>query len=248
MDIELHSIDPSRFRHWESGQFIVRFLTDFQNLGLDATQDLVFKAMFDDLIQQSPEYQKALRQIRTKDETSHIESLDDHRYRKVMTLRRAYKVFEYSDLAPEQEAYQALNPVFSKYKNVEIINFEAKSYSIDLMIKVLRKAQNLPAVQLLKLEVHINTLEASNETFKTMFNQRTSSIINTPVYDTAAMRKAIYETYKSLVEYTMVMAKRTSTPFYLETIEVLNYGRVYYADLIAKRKGVSKVRRNKKEE
>lgn len=102
----------------------------------------------------------------------------------------------------------------------------------------MRNTKNLPAVQLLGLEKYINKVEQTNAVFKTTFDQRSTTTISTEVFDTKKLRKAILETYKNLADYTLAMANNNSNPFYKDTLGVINNGRKYFADLVAKRNGV----------
>lgn len=235
--MKLYPFSITRLQYLEIGQFINRFLNDFQSLNLDPTTDAEFKTLYDSLKDQSPIYQSALMQIRAKAETELLVAQDEIRDKKVITLRRALSVFEYSDVPAEQTAYKLLKIVLNTYKDIEKANLEAESLGLDSLIAELRNAGNLPAVQTLQLEVHINNLEAANNTFKTTFNTRSTAIINTTVYDTKLLKDNIIATYKDLTEYIFVMAKRKQTSFYTDTLAVINNGRKYFADLLAKRAG-----------
>ena len=248
MDIKLHSFDATRLQLVESGQFIIRFLVDFEGSGLNAALDVEFKALLDSLAVQSPLYDKSLIQIRAKAETKQLLQLDIKRYQKCVALRLALRVFEHSDIAAEKEAYGQLKVVFNTYKNLVRHNYEAESLAIDNWIVVLRNPEHLPSVQSLGLERHIDSLETVNDAFKTLFDTRSTNTINTPVYNAAALRLAIFVTYRELSDYIAVMAKRKKTPYYLEILSAINQGRKYYMDLVAKRRGTAAAARNKLKE
>ena len=123
------------------------------------------------------------------------------------------------------------------YKNIETANFEAESLGLANLVAELRNATYLPAVQTLGLTTHVNNLETANNNFKTTFNTRSTTTINTAVYDTKLLRKNILATYKDLAEYVFVMAKRKNTAFFVDTFTVINNGRKYFADILARRGG-----------
>lgn len=224
----------------ESGQFIVRLLTDFGNSTLDASNDPEFNALFESLKLQSPTYSKALMQIKTRAESDELLRLDDVRDKKVATLRSAVNVFRYADEVEQKEAYALMLTIQSTYKNVEKMNFEAESLALDNYITELRGRQFEDAVETLGIKSHINTLETANTNFKRLFSTRSTGITNTEVFDTKALRKEILGTYKELAEYVFVMAKRRKTPFFIESLNILNTSRSYYNDIIARRKGNNK--------
>jgi hypothetical protein len=238
--MKLYPLSISQLQYLETGQFIIRFASDFQSLNLDPATDPEFKALHDSLLAQSPVYDAGLNQIKAKAESELLLEQDSIRDKKVTTLRRALNVFEHSDLEPEQMAYKLLKIALNAYKDIEKANFEAESLGIDNLVVELRNAKHAPAVETLGLTKHINTLESANTTFKNTFNTRSTTTINTTVYDTKLLRKNILDTYKDLAEYVLVMAKRKDTPFYNDTLTAINNGRKYFADILARRSGGGK--------
>ena len=235
--MKLHPLNISRIPYLESGQFIVRYLTDFTNSGIDPNIDPDFKALHNSLLAQSPIYNQALMQVRAQAETVELIGLDEARDKKVTTLRRAVSVFEHTDDAIQKAAYGVVKIVLKTYKNIEIANYEAESLGVDNLIAELRNGAHLPAVQKLGLEVHINNLETANTNFKNKFDTRSTDTISTVVYDAKALRKAILETYKELAEYVLVIAKRRNTQYYLDILTVVNNGRDYFANILARHGG-----------
>ncbi|MGV9003475.1 DUF6261 family protein [Flavobacterium sp.] len=235
--MNLNPISVSQLTYLDSGQFIVRLLTDYSESGLNPVTDPDFKALHDSLIAQSPIYNAALMQIRAKAETEELIVLDRARDRKITTLKRANSVFEFSEETVEITAYREINIVLRTYSDIGSSNYEAESLGVDNLIAALRKPSHFPFVQTLLLEGHVTNLEVANTKFKDKFNERSTEIIETEVYDAKALRKAILETYKDLAEYVFVMAKRKNTPYYIDTLAVVNSGRHYFATIIARQNG-----------
>ena len=237
--MNLNPISVSQLTYLDSGQFIVRLLTDYAESGLNPATDPDFKALHDSLMAQSPIYNLALMQIRAKAETEELIVLDRTRDRKITTLKRANSVFEYTDEPAEKEAYSEINIVLRTYSDIGSSNYEAESLGVDNLIVALRNAAHLPFLQTLHLEGHVDALEIANTKFKDKFNERSTETIQTEVYDAKALRKAILETYRELAEYVFVMAKRKNTPYYIDTLAVVNSGRHYFATIIARQNGGS---------
>lgn len=235
--MKLHKLNLMRLQYVESGQFIIRFLTDFQNSTLDATQDPEFNALYQSLTEQSPIYDRALMQIQAWAESKQLMELDRIRGKKLATLRTAVNVFKYSDVAAEKTAYALVMTAIRTYKGIEHMNFEAESLAVDNFIAELRTAQFANSITTLGLNSHLNVLETANSDFKNLFNTRSTAINTTEVFDTKALRKAILYTYKELAEYVLVMAKRRNTAYYIELLTILNTGRSYYSDILARRRG-----------
>jgi ribosomal protein L25 (general stress protein Ctc) len=235
--MKLYPLSISQLLYLETGQFIIRFLTDFDSLDLNPATDSEFKTLYDSLQTQSPIYDLALMQIKAKAESELLMAQDSVRDKKVITLRRALSVFEHSDIEAEIAAYKLVKIILNTYKDIEKANFEAESLGVDNLIVALRNESHLPAVRTLGLEKHIDNLEVANNTFKSTFNTRSTATIITTVYDTKLLRKNIMATYKELAEYVYVMAKRKETPFYIDTLAAINNGRKYFADILARRSG-----------
>jgi hypothetical protein len=236
--MELQKISVSQLQYLESGQFIHRFFNDFDHSGLDVSFDSEFKISYDSLKQQYPTYEQALLQIKTMAETELIMEQDDIRDKKLTTLRRAVTVFEHTDGEAEKTAYKLLKIVLKNYKNIEVSNFEAESLGLTKLIKDLKSSDYLPAVKTLNIENHINNLEKANTTFGVTFDSRSTKTISKETYDTKLLRKNIYQTYNDLVGYIVIIGNRKKTiPFYADALAVINNGRKYYSDILAKRGG-----------
>ena len=151
--MKLYPITISQLSYLDSGQFIVRYLTDITNSGIDVSTDSDFKAIHNSLLQQSPIYNDALMQIRAQAETLELIALDQARDKKITTLRRALSVFEHSDDATEKAAYTLIKIVLNTYKGIELANYEAESLGVDNLIAELRNAAHLPALAVSKLVI-----------------------------------------------------------------------------------------------
>lgn len=237
--MKLYSISTSQLQLLESGQFINRLITDFENEGIDPKKDPEFELLFQELKQQSPSYNNALKQVKAKAETETIMGLDRIRDQKTSTIRRAVSVYEYTDDAKEKMAYQEAKAILKKYSSIENANYEAQTLGLEKLIKELSEAK-YDVVMTLGLKPHILALENANTNFKKTFDTRSSATISTETFDTKTLRKAIFTTYNDLAEYVLVMAKRKKTPFFIETLDVINNGRKYFADILARRSGTGK--------
>jgi len=235
--MKLYPISVSQLNYLDSGQFIVRYLTDFANQGLNQTTDPDFKPLHDSLVAQSPVFNEALMQIRAKNETEELALLDIIRDRKVITLRRALSVYEYTDDANELAAYKLIKIVLNTYKDIEKSNYEAESLGIDNLIAELGNAAHAPAVATLGLASVIQNLKTANQKFKEKFDTRSMETISDVVYDTKKLRKDILNTYKDLAEYILVMANRRNTDYYIQILNVINNGREYFANILARQQG-----------
>jgi hypothetical protein len=237
--MKLYPISTGRLQVVEAGQFINRWITDFENSGQDAASDAEFKILFEKIKNQWPTFNDALKQARANAESQALLLLDERRDQKVAVVKRATSVFEFSDYKTELAAYGEIMVVLRKYKNVETNNYEKESLSIDNMISEIRTAKNESMITL-GLKTHVEVLEAANNEFKELFSTRSTEVASTISYDTKALRTAIFADYKTLANYVELMVNMKGTPFFLAVLNVMNTGRAYFAEVIARRKGTKK--------
>lgn len=231
--MKLYSFSPSSLTYLDSGEFIVRYLTDVANQNIDVNVDADFKALHNSLEVQSPIYNKALAQIRAKAESQELLLLDRARDKKFRTLRAAFNVAKNSDDAIVIEAYGKIKVVLNAYKGVDKINYPAESLALTNLIAEFRTATNAPLATLLGLNPHIDNLEVANDNFVAKFNTRSTDVISTETFDTKLLRKTILTTYKSLAEYAAIMAKVKNNTYYTTLLTTINYSRQYFATIAA---------------
>ncbi|MBC7524649.1 MAG: hypothetical protein H7239_09450 [Flavobacterium sp.] len=237
--MKLYTFNPSDLTYLDSGEFIVRYLTDVTNQGIDLAVDPDFKTLHTSIMEQSPIYNKALAQIRAKAESLELLFLDSVRDKKISTLRTAFNVSKNSDEKTVNEAYGKIKVVLNKYKGAERANFPAESLLVINLIAELRTTTNLPFATLLNLKPHIDNLEVANTNFVTKFDNRSTDVISTETFDTKQLRKTILTTYKNLVEYATVMVKVKNNDYYNTLLTTINYSRQYFATIVAGYGGVS---------
>jgi len=231
--MKLYSFSPSRLTYLDSGEFIVRYLTDVTNQGIDLDVDSDFKAFHNSLAAQSPIYNLALAQIKAKAESQELITLDHARDRKISTLRTAFNVSKNSDDGAIIDAYGKIKVIFNAYKGVEALNYPAENLAVNNLIAELRSATNFPFATMLGLKPHIDNLEAANNKFVDKFNLRSTNVISSETYDTKVLRKTILATYKSLTDYVAVMAKVKNNDYYNTLLTTINYSRQYFATIVA---------------
>jgi hypothetical protein len=231
--MKLYSFSPSSLTYLDSGEFIVRYLTDVANQNIDLNVDADFKAFHESLEVQSPIYNKALAQIKAKAESQELLLLDRTRDKKLSTLRTAFSVARNSDDGSVIAAYGKIKVVLNAYKGVEKINYPAESLALTNLIAELRTTTNAPLAAVLGLNPHIDNLESANDKFVAKFNTRSTDVISTETFDTKLLRKTILTTYKNLAEYAEVMAKVKNNAYYTTLLTTINYSRQYFATIAA---------------
>lgn len=235
--MNLYPITLGELSYVECGQFIIRVLTDITETGTDVNVDLDVKQMYDSLMAQSIVYNNALLKIRAKEESLLLAILDTQRDKKIATLRRMHAVAEYSDDAAEKKAYDIIEIVLRKYEKIELLNFEAQSLSIDKLVGELNTTEYNPFATTIGLLPHVVNLETANNNFKTTFNARAVKTIGDEVFDTKKIKRDILISYREFADYSKLMANRRNTDYYSNLLKVVNNGREYFANIIARRNG-----------
>ncbi len=231
--MELYSFNPKKLNYEDTGEFIVRYLTDIKNQNIDLDVDLDFKDLHNSLVAKSPIYNKALAQIKAKAESKELLSLDLIRDKKISTLRTQLKVGKNSDNSDVKDAYGKISIIFNAYKDLQIRNYPTETLGINNLITELRSATNQPFSHLLLLDSHITNLEAANNNFVAKFNKRSTDVISTETFDTKQLRKVILENYVELTKYVDVIAKRRNNDYYDMIITTINYSRQYFKPIVS---------------
>ena len=231
--MELYSFNPKNLNYEDTGEFIVRYLTDIKNQNIDLDIDPDFKDLHNSLVAQSPIYNKALAQIKAKAESKELLILDHIRDKKISTLRTQFNVAKNADTPEVKDAYGKVKVILNAYKDLQARNYPTETLGINNLLAELRSATNQPLSHLLLLDEHIANLDEANTNFVEKFNKRSTDVISTETYDTKQLRKTILATYVELTDYVVVIAKRRNNDYYNTLITVINYSRQYFKPIVS---------------
>ena len=233
--MKLYPLSISRLHFLECGQFVTRFVSDFEATGENPTTDARFNKLFESLQNQLPTYNEAQMQVKAQTETQQLQELDEVRDKKVAALRFALKAFRYTDDTAKKQAYQQLSLLLNTYKGVEKLNFEAETAGLDKLLADLKNDTYSPAVATLGIAEHIQNLKTAATNFKNLFNTRSDATTLQVVYDTKKLRADLLETYRKMASYIESVASVDDSDFYRQTMQALNNGREYFAGIISRR-------------
>jgi hypothetical protein len=236
--MKLYPISTSRLHIDEAGQFIVRLLSDVQQLDINIQSDPIVAAYWAGLGGQSEIFMKALKQIYAQKETKELAELDNKRDKCLIAIRRQIEVFEYYEIGQEKEAYDAAKVIMNNWKGLETANYEAETIGIRNLLDTWEQYRGY--VNLLNLEPHLNNLRNAADIFESKFSNRSIVAAAKEVYDAIAIKKEILQQYKDMAEYVLVTAKNeNSNEMYSKLLDVINNVRHYFAHVLAVRKGVN---------
>lgn len=228
-----------RLHHAEFGQFIVRFFEDFSQTSLDANTDADFKRTFDALQTQIPGYNSALDQIQASEESAKIAEADKTRDLDVQALKDSIKPYRNAKTQTEKDAYTSIKILLDQYKGVEDTSYEEETNKLNLLVAKLQSSEYSSHVATLGIVKFVNHLSDSNTAFNTLFSHRSYQNSQKQTYDVRALRKSLTEDYKQMANYIAMLANVKTDVFYKDVLTIINNGRKYFSDLLAKRKGNS---------
>ncbi len=234
--VPLHLI---RLHHAEFGQFIVRFFEDFSQTSLDANTDADFKRMYDALQTQIPNYNSALDQVRASEESAKIAEADKIRDIDVQALKDSIKPYRNAKVSAEKDAYTAIKILLDQYKGVEDASYEEETNKLNLLVTKLQSSEYSSHVATLGIVKFVNHLSDSNTAFNDLFSHRSYQASQKQTYDVKALRKALADDYSQMANYVAMLANVKTDVFYKDVLAVINNGRKYFSDLLARRSGSS---------
>jgi hypothetical protein len=82
-------------------------------------------------------------------------------------------------------------------------------------------------------------LADSNTAFNDLFSHRSYQASQKQTYDVKALRKALTNDYSQMTNYIAMLANVKTDVFYKDVLAVINNGRKYFSDLLARRTGNS---------
>lgn len=234
--MELHPVKLSHLDYIEAGQFIQRLMKDTTELSLDLKKDRNIAGYMENLAPAFKQFNLALQQLQGQKETLEILTLDLVRDRCLTTLKRQISVFQYDEEQDIMEAYAAAMRIVKNYKGIEALNYEAESLAIQNLLTEWAKAENKNYKNTLKLEDRLMRLQQASDNFDKKFGERSVTVTIKEVYDAKVLRNDMLAIYRSLAEYTLVMAKqKNADPLYPALLDSLNNIRKYFADMLARR-------------
>ncbi|MFP3590535.1 DUF6261 family protein [Chryseobacterium sp. SIMBA_038] len=237
---KLSPVDLQRLHHAEFGQFIVRFLEDFNSSSLDANTDTDFKKMFDAIQTQIPIYNSSLDQIRGSEETTKIAAADAVRDADLQALRDAVRPYRNAKTQTEKDAYVTIKLLLNQYKNVQHASYEEETNRLTTLVGKLLSSEYSSAVSSLGIVKFTNHLSDSNATFNTIFSSRFSGNFQKQNFDVKALRKVLTHDYKQMANYIVTLANVKEDPFYTDLLAILNNGRNYFSKTVLARRTANK--------
>jgi hypothetical protein len=235
MKLELEPLRLAGLSNLEAGQLIIRHLSDLETIDSSLLTDAPYNSYVQTLSNQSVLFQKGLAQVRKNEETQKIDLADADRDKSTVAFGRGLKLYAVSDDPAEVEASRGLSILFDSFKNLATLSYEAETIAIDKLVSELTSPAYSSKVSLLQMDWYVTRLQNTNNNFKTLFGGRMVTTATTESYDLKVIRAETITKYGEFTTYVLAMAKALEAPLFIQTLNLLNTARKYYADLLARR-------------
>jgi hypothetical protein len=182
--------------------------------------------------------------------TDKIKEADDLRDTTFRSFKATVKAFESHIEPTKKEAAKTLMIVFKKYGDIAKKSYNAETASIYNLLQDLHLTYQ-SEVNLLALTEWVQNLEAINQIFETLLNQRYDEQSGKPDMKLLEIRKSLDESYANLVKYIeahLLLHPVEDGTENLDTfVNKLNVIIKYYKNLLAQRHGRAKAKKNEKD-
>ena len=176
----------------------------------------------------------ATRDPQRRPETAVAHTKNSERRTAISRFGFRFKVYRLSEDADERQAYEALNILWRKHRLVYPLNVQKLTGATDNFLNDLTKSPYAEAA-----------IRAANEAYRAHAAEvRAHEAQRTPV-DVGVMRRAITEDYTRLSLYLAVMADAyPEEEAWSRTLSGLNILRKHYAELLARRAGARRAKKD----
>ena len=202
---------------------------DFEVAKIKSSTDKNFHLLYTDVKQQTAVFEKSISHISSKQQIPKLFVMERKRDKCFLMLRRAILVFRYSNNKKEHEAYLQLKRCMKVLINANRNSFDTEIAVMNDFIAELRSPDNYSQLEVLQIFAYVDELAAVNNEFECTYKQLIES---SNLYESKQHRKKLLDAYRALMEYVYVMAKIKKTAYYIKTLNVLNEGRIHFAQVV----------------
>lgn len=234
----LEGITLGKLTHLEFDQCINRQVTELEAQGAEVLTDASMNQMLTELKSISQEFHQSILKVQKSLYTDELATLDELRDRALQRYNNALKNFKYSDNPDELKAFRKLSILWSSYKEIKDLNYEAESDKITKFLNELESDQFSAEVALLDLGSYINRIKTTQADFYQLFNSRSNEAATKVVLDASKIRRTLMTVYNHFAKYIEALATMLDKEPYNASLKIMNVTRSYYDDIIKRREGM----------
>lgn len=187
----------------------------------------------------------ATRDPQRRPETAVAHTKNSERRTAISRFGLRFKVYRLSEDVEDHQAYKTLNILWRKHRLVYPLNVQKLTGATDNFLNDLTKSPYAEAVQRLHLQPDVDAIRAANEAYRAHAAEvRAHEARRIPV-DVVTMRRQITADYTRLSLYLAVMADAyPEVEAWSRTLSGLNIIRKHYAELLARRAGARRAKKD----
>ncbi len=240
MNYTLQPLKVSNLTLLEVGQLINRHQQDIGLLDHTLITDSPLQNYLSTLFANNATFTQGLMKTQKDEKTKLLENDDLIRDKAVTTFGKAIRLSLDSDNAEEVAAAKSISVLLSTYKEITTLPYEAETLAVEKLVAALESDEYRSKVTTTNSEKYVTRIKSANETFKTHFSDRSMAAALSESADNKKARKELLDYYGETTGYLVSMANAYKTEQFIQPLAVINGGRKYYADSLARRAGVAK--------
>ncbi len=246
----LHSCNVARLQQMEFITLLRETTADVETAaGNLTTTDVPLKRYLKETKDRIDPFETATRNPTKDPDTEVMHEKDRARDKAVSRFVLKFQSFKLSENEDEVNAFEALQILWSRHRNVQGLNFSNQTGATDNLLNDLKKEPFASAVTKLHLEAEVTGIQTTNDAFRTFMASRRATARDAAMEEThiIKMRRELTDKYTSLCIYVMAMTDAyPAVPEWGKALAAINVIRKRYTELLTRRAAALKDDKDKK--
>ncbi|MCW6659833.1 DUF6261 family protein [Aerococcaceae bacterium NML191292] len=233
---------PAGYLHAEEkSQIVARLVTEVESSKVKLTDEDV-KRLFTRLKSKLTAFQSAKLSSRKSKHTALLKEADKTRDIDIKALYAGIRTYRSSTRPQEQQAYRNLYYLCEPYKKMLTTNYEQETAMIAKLLTQLKSEKYQADITALSLTKLVTNLTESQKQFEALFTTRVKEELNKEPVNYYTLCNELFEEYKRFCQLIDALAWAKGSDTYQKLLAIINNGRKYTADTVARRTGRLKKR------
>ena len=246
----LHSCNVARLQQMELITLLRETTADVETAaGNLTTTDIPLKRYLKETKDRIDPFETATRNPTKDPDTEVMHEKDRARDKAVSRFVLKFQSFKLSENEDEVNAFEVLQILWSRHRNVQGLNFSNQTGATDNLLNDLKKEPFASAVTKLHLEAEVTGIQTTNDAFRTFMANRRATARDAAMEEThiIKMRRELTDKYTSLCIYVMAMTDAyPAVPEWGRALAAINVIRKRYTELLTRRAAALKDDKDKK--
>ena len=233
----LHSCNVARLQQMELITLLRETTADVETAaGNLTTTDVPLKRYLKETKDRIDPFETATRNPTKDPDTEVMHEKDRARDKAVSRFVLKFQSFKLSENEDEVNAFEVLQILWSRHRNVQGLNFSNQTGATDNLLNDLKKEPFASAVTKLHLEAEVTGIQTTNDAFRTFMASRRASEAEAEETHIIKMRRELTDKYTSLCIYVMAMTDAyPAVPEWGKSLAAINVIRKRYTELLNRR-------------